>query len=78
MIAMPLADGISSPAYDVAILGTGIGGSILGCILAKNGLRVVMLEQQEHPRFAIGESTVPETTLLFRVLAARYGNGVPY
>lgn len=26
-----------------------------------------------HPRFAIGESTVPETTFQFRLLAARYG-----
>ena len=45
--------------FDVAILGTGIGGTSLGAILAKNGLRVLLLEQTVHPRFAIGESTVP-------------------
>lgn len=59
--------------YDVAILGTGIGGTILGAILAKQGLRVHLIEQGNHPRFAIGESTVPETTFFFRLLAERYG-----
>jgi FADH2 O2-dependent halogenase len=58
--------------YDVAILGSGLGGTILGAILAKNGVKVLILEQGVHPRFTIGESTVPETTMLFRVLAARY------
>ncbi len=59
--------------YDVAILGTGIGGTILGAILARHGLDVLLLEEQIHPRFAIGESTIPETTFFFRALAARYG-----
>lgn len=63
----------SSNAYDVAILGTGIGGTILGSILARHGQRVLMIEESAHPRFTIGESTVPETTLLFRVLSQRYG-----
>ncbi len=58
--------------YDAAILGSGLGGSILAAILARQGLKVLLLEQNEHPRFAIGESTIPETTMLFRVLAARY------
>jgi FADH2 O2-dependent halogenase len=59
--------------FDVVILGTGIAGTILGAILARNGVRTLLVEQGSHPRFAIGESTVPETTFLFRVLAARYG-----
>jgi glycine/D-amino acid oxidase-like deaminating enzyme len=59
--------------FDVAILGTGIAGTVLGAILAKNGVRVLVVEQGSHPRFAIGESTVPETGTLFRILAARYG-----
>ncbi len=59
--------------YDVAILGSGMIGSTLAAILAKNGVRTLLVEQGVHPRFAIGESTVPETTFLFRVLAARYG-----
>lgn len=59
--------------YDVAILGSGIGGTLLGSILAANGLDVLLLEQGMHPRFAIGESTVPETTVLLRLMAKRYG-----
>ncbi len=58
--------------YDVLILGTGIGGTVLGTILARQGLRVVMVEQGTHPRFAIGESTIPETSLMMRVMAKRY------
>ncbi|RDI68148.1 NAD(P)/FAD-dependent oxidoreductase [Nocardia pseudobrasiliensis] len=61
-----------SRRYDVAIVGGGIGGSILAAILARHGVRVVLFEGGGHPRFAIGESTIPETTLGLRVLAARY------
>ncbi|WP_437498951.1 NAD(P)/FAD-dependent oxidoreductase [Sorangium sp. So ce1099] len=64
---------IISKTYDVAILGTGIGGTILGAILARHGLKVLLLEGGAHPRFAIGESTIPETTFMFRLLAERYG-----
>jgi tetracycline 7-halogenase / FADH2 O2-dependent halogenase len=58
--------------YDVAILGAGIGGTLLGAILARQGLEVLLLEQGSHPRFAIGESTIPETTILLRLMAKRY------
>lgn len=58
--------------FDVAVLGTGLGGSVLGAILARNGARVVMIDRDSHPRFAIGESTIPETTGLFGILAGRY------
>lgn len=61
-----------SASYDVAIIGGGIGGSILGSILARHGVSTVILEGSPHPRFAIGESTITETTLLMRCLAARY------
>jgi tryptophanase/2-polyprenyl-6-methoxyphenol hydroxylase-like FAD-dependent oxidoreductase len=62
-----------SNSFDVAILGTGLTGTILGAILAKNGVKTLLIEQSVHPRFAIGESTVPETTFQFRILAQRYG-----
>ena len=59
--------------YDIAVIGGGIGGTTLAMILARNGLSVLILEGGSHPRFAIGESTIPETTLLLRILASRYG-----
>jgi tetracycline 7-halogenase / FADH2 O2-dependent halogenase len=63
---------MESQVYDVAIVGGGIGGSALAAILARHGVSVLLLEGGAHPRFAIGESTIPETTLLLRILASRY------
>lgn len=59
--------------YDVAILGSGIGGSMLACILAKHGLSTLLIEELTHPRFAIGESLIPETGVRLRILAEKYG-----
>jgi FADH2 O2-dependent halogenase len=59
--------------YDVIILGAGIAGSIMGAILARNGTRVLLADAGVHPRFAVGESLVPRTLSLFRIMADRYG-----
>lgn len=59
--------------YDVAILGSGIGGSMLACILAKHGLSTLLLEELTHPRFTIGESLIPETGVRLRILAEKHG-----
>ncbi|GAA3441438.1 NAD(P)/FAD-dependent oxidoreductase [Planomonospora venezuelensis] len=59
--------------FDVAILGSGIAGSVLGAILAKNGASVLLVDGGVHPRFAVGESTTLYTLNMFRVLAERYG-----
>lgn len=59
--------------YDVAILGSGIAGSMLAAILAKHDLRVLLLERSSHPRFAIGESLLPQSTLLFMIMGEKYG-----
>lgn len=58
--------------YDVAILGSGLAGSILAAILARQGAKVLLLDGGQHPRFAIGESTIPYTLLTLRTLAERY------
>jgi tetracycline 7-halogenase / FADH2 O2-dependent halogenase len=58
--------------FDVAILGSGIAGSILGAILARNGASVLLLDAASHPRFAIGESTIPYALVSMRTLAERY------
>src|SRR2546426_8659023 len=58
--------------YDVIILGTGIGGTMLGAILARNKLRVLMLDSETHPRFTIGEATTPDTNFRLKLLGLKY------
>lgn len=58
--------------YDVIILGTGIGGTMLAAILAKKGLSMLMIDAGSHPRFAIGESTTPDTSIRYKMLSLKY------
>ena len=58
--------------YDLAIVGSGFGGSVLAMVARRLGLSVVLLERGSHPRFAIGESTSPLMNLLIEQLALRY------
>ncbi len=59
----------SSEKFDVAIIGSGIAGSTLGAILARNGLKVIIFEAGSHPKFAIGESMILETSDTMRAIA---------
>jgi 2-polyprenyl-6-methoxyphenol hydroxylase-like FAD-dependent oxidoreductase len=58
--------------YDVAIIGSGIGGSTLAAVLARQGLKVIVFEAGVHPKFAIGESMILETSEAMRALAEFY------
>ena len=58
--------------YDVAIIGSGIGGSTLAAILARQGLSVLVFEGGAHPKFAVGESMILETSEMMRALAEFY------
>ncbi len=57
---------------DVAIIGSGFSGSILAWILAKQGMRVALIDAATHPRFAIGESSTPIADMLLRRLGHTY------
>jgi FADH2 O2-dependent halogenase len=57
---------------DVAIIGSGIGGSTLAAILARQGMRVIVFEAGMHPRFAVGESMILETSETLRAMAELY------
>lgn len=59
----------ASRRYDIAIIGSGISGSSLGAILARHGLRVIIFEAGVHPKFAVGESMILETSETMRAMA---------
>lgn len=47
--------------FDVAVIGSGPGGSVASTFLAQKGYRVVMIERETFPRFHVGESLLPAT-----------------
>ena len=57
---------------DLAVVGSGFGGSLLAMIARRLGYRVMLLERGRHPRFAIGESASPLAGILIEQLADRY------
>ncbi len=59
-------------SVDVAIVGSGFGGSLAALALRRRGRSVALLERGRHPRFAIGESSTPLANLLIEDLADRY------
>jgi FADH2 O2-dependent halogenase len=58
--------------FDLAIVGSGFGGSLLAMIARRLGFRVMLLERGQHPRFAIGESASPQAGILIEQLSDRY------
>src|SRR5690349_4061292 len=59
--------------HDVLVIGSGLAGSITAACLARNGIDVLVLDAGKHPRFAIGESTIPFTSMMMRLVSERYG-----
>lgn len=58
--------------FDLAIIGGGIGGAMLASAMARHGVSVLVLEAGTHPKFAIGESMILETSEIMRSLAAMF------
>ena len=57
---------------DVAVVGSGFGGSLTALALLKRNVRVALIERGRHPRFAIGESSTPLANLLLEELSTQY------
>ena len=53
---------------DVAIVGAGPTGCALGAYLARRGARVTLVESVERPESVVGESMLPESSLVFEEL----------
>src|SRR6185503_13118996 len=58
--------------FDVAVIGSGFGGSLMAMIARQLGRSVILIERGRHPRFAIGESSTPLANLLLEELAREY------
>src|SRR5437764_5503241 len=58
---------------DLAILGSGFGGTLLALVARKLGYSVALLERGSHPRFAIGESSTPLADFKLAAIAERFG-----
>lgn len=73
---MPLPTGrdpiMSEHTCDVLVVGSGFGGSLMAMVLAKLGLRSLVVERGNHPRFALGESSTPLANLVLEQLATTY------
>ncbi len=59
---------ITKMTTDVLIIGGGPGGSAAAMFLAKEGIKPIILEQDEFPRFHIGESMTGEAAGVLRRL----------
>ncbi|MBM3839682.1 MAG: FAD-dependent oxidoreductase [Verrucomicrobia bacterium] len=58
--------------FDIAVAGSGFGGSLIAMIGRRLGRSVILLERCKHPRFAMGESSTPLANLLLEELGGRY------
>src|ERR1017187_4680976 len=58
---------------DIAIVGSGFGGTLLAIIARRLGYAVALLERGAHPRFAIGESSTPLADFKLAAIADCFG-----
>ena len=58
--------------YDLAILGSGLGGSLTALIAKQMGIKPILIEKGSHPRFALGESSTPQADIALANIADTY------
>ncbi len=59
---------MSDEQFDVIVVGGGPGGSTVSTLVAMAGHKVLLLEREKHPRYQIGESTLPYTLGICKLL----------
>ncbi|MEO6085757.1 MAG: FAD-dependent monooxygenase, partial [Umezawaea sp.] len=58
--------------YDVAIVGAHLASNLLATVLAKQGLRVLLVDSESDATQPAGETTVPYTAEIFFTLARKF------
>jgi len=58
--------------FDIGIVGSGFGGSLMALIATRLDKKVLLIEKGKHPRFAIGESSTPIANLVLEDLIRRW------
>ncbi len=61
--------------YDVVVVGGGPAGSTAATLLAQHGHTILLLEQDKHPRFHIGESMLPFSEPVVQRLGIDWSEG---
>lgn len=58
--------------FEVAVVGAHLAGSLLAAVLARHGVRVLLVDAPYDPEEFAGETTVPYTAEVFFTLARRF------
>lgn len=59
--------------YDILLAGNSISVIMLAACLARNKVRVGLLRNRQMPPDLTGEATIPYTSMIFELIADRYG-----
>src|SRR4051812_10142051 len=63
---------VSTSHFQIAVIGSGFGGSLMAMIAQRLGFSTVLIERGRHPRFVIGESSTPLANLLLEEISGDY------
>jgi FADH2 O2-dependent halogenase len=59
--------------FQILVIGSGFGGSLMAMISRQLGFATALIERGRHPRYVIGESSTPLANLLLEEVADEFG-----